>query len=89
MNLTSAPGKILTCTKHVAYSLLLLSDSKLFATPWTIARQAPRSLGFSRQEYWSELPFSSPQDLPDPGIKPTSPALQAHALTSEPPGNNR
>ena len=55
-------------------------------TPWTVAHQAPPSMGFSRQEYWSGLPFSSPGDLPDPGIEPRSPALQAEALTSEPPG---
>ena len=48
--------------------------------------QAPPSMGFSRQEYWSGLPFSSPGDLPDPGIEPRSPALQAEALTSELPG---
>ena len=64
-----------------------LSRVRLFATPWTVARQAPLSMGFSRQEYWSGLPFPSPGDLLDPGIKPTSPALQAEALTSEPPGN--
>ena len=56
------------------------------ATPWTVARQAPLSLEFSRQEYWSGLPFSSPRDLPDPGIKPGSPALQAHSLLFETPG---
>ena len=61
-----------------------MSDS--FATPWTVARQAPLSMGFSRQEYWSGLPFHSPGDLPDPGIEPTSPALQADSLPSEPPG---
>ena len=49
-------------------------------TPWTVARQAPLSVGFSRQEYWSGLPFPSPGDLPDPGIKPRSPALQADSL---------
>ena len=59
---------------------------RLFATPWTIAHQAPPSMGLSRQEYWSGLPFPSPGDLPDPGIEPRSPALQADALTSEPPG---
>ena len=58
----------------------------LFVTPWTVAHQAPPSMGFSRQEYWSGLPFPSPGDLPNPGIEPTSPALQAYALTSEPPG---
>ena len=53
--------------------------------PWTVAHQAPPSMGFSRQKYWSGLPFLSPGDLPDPGIEPESPALQADALTSEPP----
>ena len=55
----------------------------LFATPWTVAYQAPPSMGFSRQEYWSGLPFPSPGDLPHPGIESGSPALQADALTSE------
>ena len=59
--------------------------SSSFVTPWTIARQSPLSLGFSRQEYWSGLPFASPGDLPNPGIAPGSPALQADALPSEPP----
>ena len=54
-------------------------------TPWTVAHQAPPSVGFSRQEYWSGLPLPSPGDLPDPGIKPRSPALQADSLPSEPP----
>ena len=62
---------------------------QLFATPWTVAHQAPLSMGFSRQEYWSGLPFPSPGDLPDPGIEPRSPALQADSLTSEPPGKPR
>ena len=52
---------------------------------WTVAHQGPLSMGFPRQEYWSGLPFPPPGDLPDPGIKPSSPALQADALTSEPP----
>ena len=64
----------------------LLSHVRLSATPWTVAYQAPPSMGFSRQEYWSGLPFPSPGDLPDPGIKPGSPALEADALTSETPG---
>ena len=64
----------------------LLSHVRLFATLWTVAYQAPLSRGFSRQEYWSGLPFPSPGDLPDPGIEPRSPALEADALTSEPPG---
>ena len=63
-----------------------ISCVQLFATPWTVAHQAPTSMGFSRQEYWSGLPFASPGDLPNPGIEPRSPALQADALTSEPPG---
>ena len=63
-----------------------LSHVRLFATPWTVAYQAPPSMGFSRQEYCSGLPFPSPGDLPDQGIKPGSPSLQADALTSEPPG---
>ena len=49
-------------------------------TPWTVAHQAPLFMGFSRQEYWSGLPFPSPGDLPDPGIEPVSPALQAISL---------
>ena len=64
----------------------LLSHVQLFATPWTVTYETSPSMGFSRQEYWSGLPFPSPGDLPDPGIKPGSPALQADALTSEPPG---
>ena len=63
-----------------------LSRVQLFATLWTVAHQAPPSMGFSRQEYWSGLPFPSPGDFPNPGIEPRSPALQADALTSEPPG---
>ena len=63
-----------------------LSRVRLFATPWTVAYQAPPSMGSSRQEYWGGLPFPSPGDLPNPGIEPRSPALQADALTSEPPG---
>ena len=58
----------------------ILSGNCLFATPWTIAHQAPLSMGLSRQEYWHGLPCPSPGDLPDPGTELTSPALQAHAL---------
>ena len=65
----------------------LLSCVGLFATTWTVAYQAPPSMGFSRQEYWGGLLFPSPGDLPNPGIKPGSPALQADALPSEPPGS--
>ena len=61
-----------------------LSHVRLFSTLWTITYQAPPSMGFSRQEYWSGLPFPSPGDLPNPRIEPGSPALQADALTSEP-----
>ena len=64
----------------------LFSRVRLFATPWTVVYQAPPSMGFFREEYWSGLPFPSPVDLPDPGIEPESPVLQADALTSEPPG---
>ena len=65
-----------------------LSHVRLFVTPWTVAYQAPLSMGLSRQEYWSGLPFPSPGDLPDPGIEPGFPALEADALTSEPLGND-
>ena len=61
----------------------VLSRVRLFATPWTVAYQAPPSTEFSRQEYWSGLPFPSPGDLPKPGIEPGSPALQTDALPSE------
>ena len=64
-----------------------LSCVQLFGTPWTVAYQAS-SMGFSRQEYWSGVPFPSPGDLPDPGIEPGFPALQADALPSEPPGKS-
>ena len=51
-----------------------------FAIPWTVAHQAPLSMGFPRQEYWSGQPFPSPRDLPDPGIEPMSPAQRADSL---------
>ena len=63
-----------------------LSRVRLFATPWTVAYQAPLSVGFSRQEYWSGLPLPSPWNLPDPGIEPRSLTLQADSLPSKPPG---
>jgi len=59
---------------------------RLFATVWTVAYQAPQPMEFSRQEYRNGLPFLSPGDLPDPGIKPRSPILQADTLLFEPPG---
>ena len=64
----------------------LLSRVRLSATPWTVAHQAPRSMGFSRQEYWRGLPFPSPGDLPNPGIESGSPALLTDTLPSEPLG---
>ena len=64
----------------------LLSHVRLFVTPWTVAPQAPLSMGFPRQGYWSELPVPSPGDLPNPGIEPGSHKLQADSLSSEPPG---
>ena len=63
----------------------LLSHIQLFVAPWTVARQAPLSMGFSRQVYWSGQPLPSPGDLPDPGIESGSPASQADSLPSEPP----
>ena len=64
----------------------LLSCVQRYVTPWTVAYQAPPSMGFSRRDYWSGLLFPSPGDLPDPGIKPGSPALQGDSLPFEPPG---
>ena len=64
-----------------------VSRVQLFVIPWTVAYKAPLSIEFSRQEYWSGLPFPSPGDLPHPGIEPRSPTLQADTLPSEPPGN--
>ena len=79
---------------HIHYSLPMwpwsevksLSRVRLFATPWTVTYQAPLSMEFSRQEYWSGLPFPSPEGIPNPGIEPGSHALQADTLPSEPPG---
>ena len=85
--------QILYCLSHQGspyYEMCVcvksLSHVRLFATLWTVARQAPLFMGFSRQEYWSGLPFPSPGNHPNPGIKPGSPALQANSLLSEPPG---
>ena len=69
------------CESEVAQSYPILCH------PWTVAHQAPPSMEFSRQDYWSVLPFPSPGDLPDPGIEPRSPTLLADALPSEPLGN--
>ena len=84
-NLRYADDTTLMAESEWSEWVKLLSRVRLFATPWTVAHQAPPSMGFSRQEYWSALPFPSPGDLPDPGIEPKSPALQADSLTSEPP----
>ena len=67
-----------------AQSLKVVSNS--FATLWTVAGQAPLSMGFPRQEYWSELLFLSSGDLPDPGTEPMSPAFRGGFFTAEPPG---
>ena len=72
------------CSQKWKWSRSVVSHS-LWPHGLTIAYQAPQSMGFSRQEYWSGLPFPSPGDLPNPGIEPRSPALQADALLSEPP----
>ena len=65
----------------------MLSHVRLFATPWTIAWLAPLSMEYSRQEYWSGLPFPTPRDLPDPGTEPTSPTLQSGSLPLSHPGS--
>ena len=72
---------------HASSQVKLLSRVQLFATPWTVAHQAPLFMGFSRHEYWSGLPFPSPGDLADPGFGAGSPTLQLDSLPSEPPGN--
>ena len=91
MNLTPTPKLKPQSTGTMGQSMLCYAKSLscvlLFETPWTVAHQAPLSMGFFRQEYWSELPFPSPGNLPDPGIKPmspVSPALQADSLPTEP-----
>ena len=63
--------------------------SNSFAIPWTVACQAPLSMEFPRQEYWSGLPFPSPADLPNPGIKPVSPELADGFFPTEPPGKSK
>ena len=83
----------LLTTYHFSQCCVLsrFSGVRLFAVMWAVARQAPLSMGFSRQEYWSGLPFPSLGDLPNPGVEPTSPvspALQADSLPTEPPGKS-
>ena len=78
-----------TDTKSSQETIIIISVSHSVVSdsdPWTVAQQVPVSRGFPRQEYWRGLPFPSPDDLPDPGIKPGSPALQADYWLSEPPG---
>ena len=76
------------CTQitKVKVKVKSLSHVRLFTIPWTVTYQAPQSMGFTRQEYWSGLLFPSPGDLPNPGTEPRSPALQTDALPSEPLG---
>ena len=71
-------GDLNSCT----FVVQLLSHVRVFVTPWTVVRQTLLSMGFSRQEYWNELPFPSPGDHPDSGFEPGSPALQADSLPS-------
>ena len=77
---------MLTIQNYVYSESEVAQSCPTLCHPWTVAHQAPPSMGFSRQEFWSGLPFPSPGDLPDPGIEPRSPTLQADALTSAPPG---
>ena len=70
--------------KHQFSSVQSLSRVRLFEKLWTVARQAPLSMGFSRQQYWSGLPFPTPGDLPNPGIEPASPALAGKFFITEP-----
>ena len=76
------------CVCVCACMLSHFSCAQLFVTPWTVAHQAPLSMRFSRQEYWSELPCPPPGDLPNPGIKPSSPAL-LDSLLSKTPGKSK
>ena len=72
---------------HAAAAACVLSRVGPFATQWTVPRQAPLSMGFSRQEYWSGLPCTPPGDLPDPRIELESPALAGGFFTTEPPSH--
>ena len=80
----SCIAKINTHCKSVRVCAQLLRSVRLFATLWTVARQAPLFMGFSRQEYWSGLPCPPPGHLPNPGIKPVSPASPALEMDSLP-----
>ena len=85
LNLENSPF-MLKCWRFPQLKVKSLSRVRLFATLWTVARQALLSMGFSRQEYWSGFPCPSPADLPNPGIKPRSPALLEDSLPAEPQG---
>ena len=82
----SLSGVALLACAYVCVKVKSLSRVRLFVTPWTVPYQAPLSMVFSRQQYWSGLPFPSPGDLPKPGIEPGSPTLQTDTLPSEPLG---
>ena len=88
LRFTAPPSYIYLNTTSLAClsTSCFLSHVQLFVTQWPVICQAPLSMEFSRQEYWSRLPFPSPGDLPDPEIEPRSPASQVDALLSEPPG---
>ena len=79
------PNRVQVIERKKEKKMKSLSHVQLFVTLWTVARQASPSMGFSRQEYWSRLPFPSPGDIPDPEIKPVSPALAGRFFTTEPP----
>ena len=85
-NSWNSPGLACSNCSRNNWKVKSLSHVRLFATPWTVAYHALPSEVFSRREYWSGLPFPSPGDLHNPGIKSGSPTLQADALPSEPPG---
>ena len=86
--MTAAVCQLLSVCTTGLFKVLSPYPTKLcqtFVTPWTVACQAPLSMGFSKQEYWSGLPFPYPRDLPNPGIEPRSPAFQADFLPTELP----
>ena len=83
-NISSVYYLCSTISQQLFYKLLLLSHAQLFGTPWTVTHQAPQSMGFLRQEYWSGLLLPSPGDLPNPGIKSTVFCLAGRFFTPEP-----
>ena len=89
IKVTSHSPSITSRCMHLDMCMHTLSHVQLFVTPWTVARQAPPSMDFPRQEYWSGLPFPIPGDLPDPRMKPlsvASPALAGRFFNTVPPG---